>query len=368
MLFVKRFYPGTKSGGPTTSSLTLAYRYQKIRGRKLEIATTDRDVGDSEPYEICSEVKKVELEFASVFYLDTSKLSGLLELVSLYRKNLIVLNSVFDPLFGVLLPLLTTCDNGIYLFTRGELQLNSLSIKPFKKRVFLKLLKNRMLERCILVFSSISEKEEAERSLRRKINRFEIVPNIPQRLDLKEGFNVEASNALKILYLGRVEEDKNLLFLLETLIDVQRPLSLDIYGAIRDENYWGKCLEVIETLPKNIRIEYKGELERQGIARIGFRYSYLINPSKSENYGHSIAEALSVGMKVIVSYGTPWEEIGVRGLGHFLGFAKREWVECLNGLEIYDLEEERLNRIEQFENLSIIRNSVASNDKFLNKI
>lgn len=368
MLFVKRFYPGTKSGGPTTSSLTLACRYQKIRGIKLKIVTTDRDVGDSEPYEICSAVKNVELDFASVSYLDTSKLSGLWELVNLYRKNLIVLNSVFDPLFGVLLPLLTTSDNDIYLFARGELQMNSLSIKPFKKRVFLKLLKNRILKRCILVFSSVSEKEEAERSLRREIQRFEIVPNIPQRLDLKEDSNFEARNALRVLYLGRIEEDKNLLFLLEALKDVQRPLSLDIYGAIRDDSYWGKCLDVVKSLPKHINVEYKGELERAGISRIGSRYSYLINPSKSENYGHSIAEALSVGLKAIVSQGTPWEEIGVRGIGHFLGFDKQEWVQCLNGLESYDLEEKRLDRIEQFENLSIIRNSIAANDKFLNKI
>lgn len=40
-----------------------------------------------------------------------------------------------------------------------------------------------------------------------------------------------------------------------------------------------------------------------------------IQPSESENFGHSLAEALSAGLPVITSHNTPWQELTAHKAG-----------------------------------------------------
>src|SRR5476649_921272 len=73
--------------------------------------------------------------------------------------------------------------------------------------------------------------------------------------------------------------------------------------------YWESCLEVIKKMPANVVVKYHGEIPPAEIGKVLGEHHVFILPSKSENYGHSIVEALSAGLPVITSYATPWNDL-----------------------------------------------------------
>jgi len=62
-------------------------------------------------------------------------------------------------------------------------------------------------------------------------------------------------------------------------------------------------------LPANITVGYHGDVEPSKIENTLKGYEVFILPSKSENYGHAIYEALSAGRPVITSNNTPWNKL-----------------------------------------------------------
>jgi len=63
-------------------------------------------------------------------------------------------------------------------------------------------------------------------------------------------------------------------------------------------------------------VEHKGEVLPHKIADTLKSYHYFVLPSKSENFGHAIYEALSAGRPVITSHATPWNGLELAGAGY----------------------------------------------------
>ena len=65
----------------------------------------------------------------------------------------------------------------------------------------------------------------------------------------------------------------------------------------------------------NVHVKYIGLVSRDEIFNTFSKYDLFILPSKSENYGHVIAESLAVGTPVLISDRTPWKNLEKRKLG-----------------------------------------------------
>ena len=91
---------------------------------------------------------------------------------------------------------------------------------------------------------------------------------------------------------------------LQKLID---HIEYDIYGPVKDEEYWDLCKEQMKSLPDNIKVQYHKEIQPSQVKEVLEESHVFILPSKSENFGHAIYEALSAGRPVITSYNTPWK-------------------------------------------------------------
>jgi glycosyltransferase len=86
-------------------------------------------------------------------------------------------------------------------------------------------------------------------------------------------------------------------------------LQFDIYGSIEEPQYWEECLKIINNFNNKIKINYCGVCKHDDIPIILSSYDALFFPTFSENYGHIIAESLSVGLPIIISDQTPWSNI-----------------------------------------------------------
>ena len=204
-------------------------------------------------------------------------------------------------------------DIKIIVSPRGSLSKDALNISKYKKYFFKKICgQDKLLRRCDgFHATSIKEKNEI-RTLEYK----QPIAVIPNGIDIpssyKENFNKEKT---KFLYLGRIHPIKGLDLLIKAWEKVDdKNISLDICGYYEDLKYYKSLKMLTKKLNiKNITFskEVVGEEKKQKF----IENDILILPSKSENFGLVIAEAMSYGLPVIVSENTPWEFIEEKKCG-----------------------------------------------------
>jgi glycosyltransferase involved in cell wall biosynthesis len=108
---------------------------------------------------------------------------------------------------------------------------------------------------------------------------------------------------------------KNLDFALKVMAKVKTPIVFNIYGPISDATYWNECKALISALPVNIKIVYEGEAHPSNVKKNLAKHELFFLPTRGENYGHVIHEALTAGLPVLISNQTPWNEVMERGVG-----------------------------------------------------
>jgi glycosyltransferase involved in cell wall biosynthesis len=122
-------------------------------------------------------------------------------------------------------------------------------------------------------------------------------------------------NILRVVFLSRISPMKNLDYALRVLSQVNTEVVFDIYGPLEDLDYWESCQSLIKELPQNIQVQYCGTALFTEVGSIFSRYDLFLFPTRGENYGHVIAESLSVGTCVLLSDQTPWQNLTIDRLG-----------------------------------------------------
>jgi len=113
----------------------------------------------------------------------------------------------------------------------------------------------------------------------------------------------------RLVFLARISPVKNLDLALRALAQVKANVAFDIYGPKEDRHYWAQCEELIAALPPNVVARYDGEIANESVPTTLANYDLLFLPSKSENFGHAIFEALSCGVPALIGDATPWKEL-----------------------------------------------------------
>ena len=99
------------------------------------------------------------------------------------------------------------------------------------------------------------------------------------------------------------------------LKDVQGNVIFDIYGTIYNTAYWDECLSLINNMPSNITVNYKGSIERDKIQNLFHEQHFMFMPTTGENFGHIIFESLASGCPIIISDQTPWKDLEGKQIG-----------------------------------------------------
>ena len=176
-----------------------------------------------------------------------------------------------------------------------------------------------------------------------------IAANFPNVLELQPVVQKEPGQ-LNLISIALISPMKNMLLVLEALGEGRREegggrresgvgrreslvglITYNIYGPIKDRQYWEACEAQIKKLPHHITVNYHGDLRPDKIVDALAANHVFILPSKSENYGHAIYEALSAGRPVITSHTTPWNNLQTAKAG--INVSLTDKTEMVNAIE-----------------------------------
>ncbi len=320
LTFADYYLPGYRAGGPIK---TLSNMVENMSDEfEFWIVTTDRDFGDKHPYPGVSK-NWVKRDAAHVNYVrrSASALSRINRIIQHTDFDVLYLNSFFSR-WSTILPLainrIRFQHKPTVIAPRGEFTCGALSLKPIRKRAFIRLAKFLPLyDGAIWQASSDDEALLIQHTMGVSADRVFVAPNIVSlRHSTKSGVGSEPRDHdfLRLIFLARICPIKNLDFLLRCLSRVEKPISLTICGPLEDASYWTKCVSLINAMPNCISVTYKGEVAPEEVSATIASHDFFVLPSQGENFGQVLFEALASGTPVITSDQTPWRSSGNHAL------------------------------------------------------
>lgn len=325
LILIDWYKPGFKAGGPIRSISNLVdYLSDKF---DFYIITRNTDYLETTPYKTIQSNQWNKVDNANVYYFSNENVSfkKIKQLISETNPNYIYCNSLYSLYFS-LIPIYIARKEKIrsVLAPRGMLSKGSLGVKSTKKKIFL------TLSKIICLFNKSTfhatnniEKKDIEATFGTNLN-IKIAQNLPEKKLLKYHSKQKEQNCIKLVFVGRIAPEKNTLYALESLKDVQQNVFFDIYGPIYSSEYWNKCKTAINQLPDNIVVNYKGVLEHELIDETLKSYHALFLPSTGENFGHIIIEAMSNSCIPIISDKTPWIELENKKIGYDISLKNKK--------------------------------------------
>jgi len=306
LIFTNHFLPGNRAGGPVTSIANLSQLLNN--DFEIIIVTSNKDLGIETPYENIEYNKLLKYQTFNVIYLSEINQKSIMNVIDRNSIDIIYLNSFFSTFTQLVLTLLikNNFKIPIILAPRGELQKNALAIKAVKKKIYLFLYTFfKLYKKVYFHATDVIEYNSIKKMF--PIEKITTLANVPKQSNYQP-LNKD-KNSLKLIFISRIRDNKNLLFSLNALSICKGDIIFDIYGPIEDENYWKDCQKAINKFPKNIVVAYKGVVNPIDISKTMQQYHGLLLPTKTENFGHVIVEAMQSGVVPIISNQTPWVEL-----------------------------------------------------------
>jgi glycosyltransferase involved in cell wall biosynthesis len=235
---------------------------------------------------------------------------------------------------------------------RGMLAKTALNVKPLKKKLFLSFAKMLGLYRGVAFHvTNTNEHHQVKEAINQHATTY-VVDNLPDfggelvylPLEKKAG-------ELKMVSLARISVEKNIHYALEALKEAKEvAIQFDLYGSIYDAAYWDKCTRIIETLPKNVTVNFKDSLPSSLIRETISQYHVLFMPTQGENFGHAILESLMASVPVLISDKTPWSRVQQKSVGKVCSLDEKPLFEkAVNEFALMNQEEYNLYRKGAFE-------------------
>jgi glycosyltransferase involved in cell wall biosynthesis len=203
------------------------------------------------------------------------------------------------------------------LSPRGSFAPAALAWRALKKNLFHRLAGEAALHRAAGFHATTEEEAGHIRSVVPEAR----VETVPNGVDLPEEGRLACLRAdgrdLSVLFLGRLHPHKNPELLLRAwAATAQWFPQVRLIFAGPDVAGLGRRIRALSAeLGCSERVQLSGPVDGEAKANLLARARVLVLPSKSENFGNVVAEALAYGTPVITTRGTPWAEVVPRGCG-----------------------------------------------------
>lgn len=329
LILMGRYLPGYKDGGPLRTIVNVT----EALGDEYEfyIAALDRDHGDATPYLNIIYDEWNNVGKAKVWYVRPGEFSfGLIK--GLAASMDVVYTCGFFDDYGykaLLLHRFGLLGKPLNVASMGSFSHSAMEQKALKKKVFILLCKALGLFRNICW--SVTSELEAE-DLKRIISpsaRYIVAEDLPRTK--VPGIQRDDGEQMRIVFLSRICRHKGLELAIDAVAKMDRKnIKLTICGPIQELDYWQHCVSKMEEM--TYKWEYFGDIPSEEVQSVLAQQDVLVLPTKSENYGHVIFEALSVGCIPVISDRTPWASVAERGAGYVLPLEQKHFTAALNAL------------------------------------
>lgn len=297
-------WPGNDASGPVQSVRQIAARF----AGEAHFELFARSGAPGEP-PLAPHGERREEAWGATTYLDIGAAGArnLRGAVAAVRCDRVWLNSVWDREFTLPALAWRRIGAGIprdaLLSTRGEFSAGALALHSGRKRLMRRALAVAGMLRGV-TFHATSDDEARD-----------VAASFPNRPILVAG-NIRglpnqlaheaAGETLQLLYLGRISPVKGLHNALGALAHVTTPTKLTVCGPVHDAAYDAQCRALLADLPPHVSVEFAGPVANADAAARYAAADLFLNPSASENFGHTIFESLAAGTPVLTGIATPW--------------------------------------------------------------
>lgn len=299
------YYP-SQAGGPANALYWLNSALDKSQFGAVVLST---DFGLDSGISIGILTKEVSSQNHNIQFLNNAGFDFLkVGIHSLRKCDLIQFSSLFFP---PTLPLLISAiftEKKIIISPRGELYPAALKIKPFQKKVWLKLIK--IFQAKIHFHATNDLEKEIITKFFPKSKGVSVIPNFV-KITKKQDCPI---NDNQLLFIGRINPIKNIDLLIKAISKAQvildRPLKLVIAGSARlpyERAYQKELIQLVEDLALQDSVTFLGHIQGEEKDKLIASSYVLLLPSQSENFGNVVLESLGQGTPVIASKNTPWE-------------------------------------------------------------
>lgn len=255
-------------------------------------------------------------------------------------RDIIHLFGIWDPFFLKIFLLCKLNKKKIIISTLGALEPWPLEQKKLKKKIAWYLYQKKILDSCDCIHAtSIEEKRHLiELGIKAPIR------IIPHGVIINPIKKIKKKNKLKkeALFFSRIHDKKGILELLYSW-SIVRPTDwiLKIYGPISDMSYMNDIKKkILELSLTDCVFIFDPVFEYDLKENIFLNSNCFLLPSKSENFGMSIVEALSYGIPVLTTEETPWKILKKINAGKVIKFSQDNLTSSLK--EITEMNEEEL--------------------------
>lgn len=311
------YWPGNDSSGPIKSfkaaSRALGDEFEfRLLARNASFGATGPKAPDD-----CS---WSERDGVRVCHLPVGRFGaiGLRKAIRDARIDALWLNGFFDREFTI--PILALRRLGLIpplptiISPRGEFGAGALALKGARKRIYANACRALgMIDDVALHATSDVERQDFLRSMP-WLTSIHVAPNIAEMAAMPTHGN-PSGDGLQLAFVGRISAVKNLDFAIRALAIAKAQTQLNLYGPIQDAEHWKTCERLIAELPDHISVRYMGEIPNDEVSQALLRADLLFLPTRGENFGHAIFEALASGVPVLISDQTPWRDLQADGAG-----------------------------------------------------
>lgn len=328
------FFPA-QEGGPSNALYWLASGLAK-EGYQLRVVTTDRYIPEnSAPIN-----QWYKLNGFEVIYQSLDKGDELLY-KELENCDVLLTDGVCKVLYYRLILSALKKHKKVVLSPRGELFESAINHKGklyglFKKS-FIGLMRLTYKNKVCFHVTSKEEEDAVIKYFGQKAR----VWNIPNYMILPERVEVKHEDELYLLYVGRLNQIKNIDITLSGLAQSSvfrnGTCKFKIAGEKNGE-YYDSLVAQAKELGIADKVEFLGLVTGEEKDRLYAGAKCLLLMSKSENFGNVIVEALSQGTPVIASKGTPWQQLDEKGAGWWIDANPGQVSEAVNNVLSLDVD------------------------------
>lgn len=304
-----------KTGGGTTEYIRLLCNALKS-STELVVAT-----GKSE-FPIT--IEKVRIQFFDTNFLRWFSLLNEFR-VFLKKENpaIVHINGIWSPENWAFQKVAQELKIKVVLSPHGMLEPWILSQNLWKKKIGLILYQNKAICNAQHLHATAQMEKESIRKLG-YTNNITIIPN---GIDLTE-IKVRKENYgnKKMIFLSRIHPKKGIeLFLKAWCAANTQDWSLEIAGN-GDADYIESLIQSAKSINNVHFVGAKYGEEKWNFLRSA---DVLVLPTQSENFGIVVAEALAVGVPVLTTTGTPWEDLKTYNCGWWINLSFLNLKKCL---------------------------------------